>query len=319
MRNVVAVLMFLLLAMAAACLAQPCDEIKPSVVLVTQDVCPDCKPAKAVLAKMEARGDFKDFLVKELNWARDRKQIEATGAVVTRTPTALLLDKNGQIVTSFSPVDEGALKVLASMVPVDCVEPIKIKEPAMIVGDPIGAPGDIVITWDLATMYRTGDYNGTFSFGDIDYALNSLGRHKKVTFRRVTRGGQYHVIQANYQLTGNPYAAEWTRGNTTYVSPAFRFANQTQCNMCSVHEFLHTSGVNSGNGGHHAQDGGIMGPNGGYLLNPNDWPYIARYPWRSALRPNQEPDWFKQYLSHNAVLGADDEHNYPLLDKQKQK
>jgi hypothetical protein len=311
MRTLVSWLAFTALIFVSACCAQSCDDIKPTIVLVSQDICPNCKPAKKLLERMEAKGEFDAFIVKELNWNRDRKQIEATGAVVTATPTVLLLDRSGQYVTSLSPVSEAGLKHLAEIVPVECYKPVKIVEASAATTEAVGAPGDIVITWDLATQYRTGDYNGTFAFYDIDYALNSLGRHKKITFRRVTRGGQYHVVQGNYQLKGNPNAAEWTSGNTTVVSPIFRFANPVQCNMCTVHEYLHLGGFN-----HHAQDGGIMGPNGGYLLNPNDWNYISRFPWRSASRPNQEPDWFKAYLSHNAALGTDDATMFPLLDVQ---
>lgn len=319
MRNFVSWMAFVALVFATSCCAQSCDELKPSLVLVTQERCPPCKPAKELLKVYEATGKLDSFLVKQLSWETDRDKIKATGAVITRTPALVLLDKNGEFVTSVQEITKGTLEMISSMVPVDCVQPIKVvlDRPAQAL-EAIGGPqpGDIIITWDLATQYRQGYYNGTFAFYDIDYALNSLGRHWKVYFKRVTSGGQYHVIQGNYQLKNNPNAAEWTNGNTTIVSPTFRFASPVQCNMCTVHERLHTAGLNMGNGGHHAQDGGIMGANGGYLLNPNDWPYMGRYPWRSAKRPNQEPDWFKAYLGHNAVLGTDDASSFPLLDVQ---
>lgn len=149
------------------------------------------------------------------------------------------------------------------------------------------------ITWDLATEYRSGAYNGTFTFGSIQYALDGLGRYLNVSFRRVTRGGQFHVIQSSRNGPG----AAWTSGNVIKISPSFRFANEVHCGMVIVHEFLHFR-----NGGHHAQDGGIMGPNGGYLLLPSDYPWMAPRGWKSSLRPTREPTWFKDYLSRRATL-----------------
>jgi hypothetical protein len=310
-------LSFAVMVIAPSCCTQACDEMKPSIVLVTQDICPACRPAKKVIEKMTAEGKLDAFIVKELHIRRDRKQIEATGAIVTSTPTVLLIDKEGLFVTSATSASETGIKNLIEMIPVVCYLPVK--EVPMPSSEPIGAPGDQVITWDLATMYKQGYYNGTFAFSEIEHALNSISRYKKLTFKRVSRGGQYHVIQANYQLKNSAGIAGWNNGSSTYISPTFRFVNPVQSNMVTVHERWHSSGVNGGSGGHHAQDGGVMGPNGGYTILPSDYPWIARYPWRNSLRPTDEPDWFRAYLSKQAVLGSDDQSQFPLLDVQAPK
>lgn len=291
---------------------------KPEIVLVTQRLCIPCKPAKALIQKLEREQVFHGFNVVELDLVKDKDKLSKYGFLVSRTPTVFVANKQGEVTSSIATIDEDHLRSIAEMMPVDCIEPVQLKfdEPLKLT-ETVGAPGDIVITWDLSTQYRQGLYNGSFAFGDCDRALNALGRYWKVTFKRVTSGGQYHIVQANFQLRNDPNVAEWTNGNTTYVSPLFRFANATQCGMTTVHERLHTAGINNGSGGHHGQDGGVMGPNGGWLILPSDYPYMARYPWRSALRPTSEPNWFKDYLSKNAVLGADDESNFPLLNEQK--
>lgn len=173
---------------------------------------------------------------------------------------------------------------------------------------PSTGPPPRIITWDLATQYRNGTYNGTFDFAGIDYALNMLGRYWNLEFRRVTRGGQYHVIQAN--TNPNSTWAAWNRGSETYVNPVYNFGrNKALCGMVMLHEFFHTGGKN-----HHAQDGGLMGPNGGYLLLATDYPYMTRFPWKSTLRPTQEPAWMKQYLSGGTFAsGVDEEAAFPLL------
>lgn len=292
------------------------DDSKPSIVLVTQRLCIPCRPAKALIEKLEKEQVFAAFNVIPLDLVKDKAKLEKYGFPVSLTPTVFVANKHGEVTTSITTIDENHLRAIAEMIPVDCVEPMRIKFDEPIMLEAVGAPGDVEITWDLATMYRAGSYNGTFAFAEIQYALNALGRYKKIVFRRVTSGGQYHVIQANYQLQNKAGVAEWTNGNTTWVSPTFRFVSAVQCNMCTVHERWHTSGVNSGSGGHHSQDGGVMGANGGYLILPSDYPWIARYQWRSALRPTDEPEWFRAYLSHNAVLGSDDGSQFPLLNVQ---
>jgi hypothetical protein len=164
------------------------------------------------------------------------------------------------------------------------------------------------VTWDLATQYPGGQYNGSFLFGNIEYSLNLFGRYWAVKFVRVTRGGQYHVVQSS-RLPTNRDAAAWTNGNTTFINPQFQFSkNKALCGMVICHEKCHTV-----KGGHHAQDGGLMGPNGGYNLNPNDYPYF-NYDWAGPLRPTDEPSYMRNYLSSGLAIGSQDgSEKLPLL------
>jgi thiol-disulfide isomerase/thioredoxin len=293
------------------------DDSKPSIVLVTQRLCIPCRPAKALIEKLEREQVFAAFNVIELDLVKDKAKLEKYGFAVSLTPTVFVANQQNEVTTAITTIDENNLRTIAEMVPVECINPMKLVFDEPIPLMEVGAPGDTVITWDLATQYRQGSYNGTFAFGDCERALNAIGRWKKLTFKRVTRGGQVHIVQGNYQHKNDPNIAGWTSGNTITISPTFRFVNEVQCGMVSVHEWMHTSGVNRNSGGHHAQDGGIMGPNGGYLVLPSDYPWIARYAWRSTARPTDEPNWFRSYLSRNAVLGADDASQFPLLQGHK--
>jgi len=190
---------------------------------------------------------------------------------------------------------------------VPCLEPIRIVHTPLM-GVEAAPQGVVIVTWDLATMYQGGQYNGTFAFSDIDYALNSFGHYWNIQYQRVTRGGQYHVIQANYNLGTN--VAARTGNTTTLVSPTFRFYNPVQSMMVICHENRHTRSQ-----AHHSQDGGLMGPNGGYLILNSDLGYFDRMVWKSNLRPSQEPDWLKSYFSRQTVSGTVDDNIFPLIYK----
>ena len=288
-----------------------CDSPKMQLVLITQQPCPPCRVASALLDKM----DLREYVRSEWDIRRDAGKIAKLGiGRVARTPTLVLLDSEGSAVSSIDTVDQAHVDALLDLKPVKLAEPIVLDdfietiEPPLLASDRAFSATEI--TWDLATEYQSGAYNGSFAFGSIQYALSSLGRYHPLTFRRVTRGGQLHVIQSSRNGPG----AAWTNGATIKVSPTFRFINEVHCGMVIVHEFLHV-----GNGtSHHAQDGGIMGPSGGYLLLASDFPWMQKRGWKSALRPTDEPEWFKKYLSRNAVLGADDSSQFPLMNSQRE-
>lgn len=170
----------------------------------------------------------------------------------------------------------------------------------------------VVVTYDIATMYKGGQYNGTFAWGEIDYALNSMGRYWNIRYQRVTRGGQFHIVQSNYDL-GKDVAAR-TGSDTCRISPTFRFVVPAQSMMLIFHENRHTRSQ-----AHHAQDGGLMGPMGGYLLLNSDLGYFDRMTWKSSLRPSQEPDWLKRYFLKQSTLSTleDNEMNFPLIKPYK--
>ena len=286
-----------------------CDSPKMQLVLITQKPCPPCRVASALLDRM----DLREYVRSEWDIRRDKDRIDALGiGRVARTPVLVLLGSDGAAISSIETIDQGHVAALLDVKPAKLTEPILLDgfietiSPPMLAAD--RAFGATEITWDLATEYKNGTYNGSFTFGSIQYALSSLGRYHPLTFRRVTRGGQLHIIQSSRNGPG----AAWTNGATIKVSPSFRFINEVHCGMVIVHEFLHV-----GNGtSHHAQDGGIMGPSGGYLLLASDFPWMQKRGWKSVLRPTDEPEWFKKYLSRNAVLGADDSSQFPMMNQQ---
>jgi hypothetical protein len=290
---------------------QPCDTQKMQLVLISQKPCPPCRAASALLDRM----DLREFVRSEWDIRRDAVKIARLGiGRVKRTPVLVLLDCDGAAIGSIETVDQPHVDALLLSRIAKLEQPtvmeqfVETIEPPKAMGDP--AFGAVEITWDLATEYKTGQYNGTFAFGAVQYDLSSLGRYVNLSFRRVTRGGQLHVLQSK----SNGPGAAWTNGATIKISPSFRFVNETHCGMVIVHEFLHV-----GNGtSHHAQDGGIMGPNGGYLLLASDFPWMQKRGWKSALRPTDEPEWFKRYLSRNAVLGSDDKEQFPLMSVQRE-
>ena len=123
--------------------------------------------------------------------------------------------------------------------------------------------------------------------------MDALGRYLNLDYQRVSRGGQWHIIQAN--TVGGKDWAMWTNGANTYVSPVYRFYNAVQARMCYVHERGHVGGDRSHGGS------GLMNANGGYLLTEYDMRRFQGTPWKSALRPWHEPDWFKSYLKTGVV------------------
>lgn len=306
-------LIIALVLLVPTCNAQDvrCDEPKPQLVLITQKPCPPCRIASALLDRM----DLREFVRSEWDIRRDAGKIAKLGiGRVARTPVLVLLDIDGAPISSIETVDQSHVDALLASKPTKLEQPTVLGEFVETVQSPLIASdqtfGATVITFHIATEYREGYYNGTFAFGDCEYMLNSLGRYLNVTFQRTNRG-QFSIVQSS--RNGPPGAAAWTNGNVIRISPTFRFVNPVQCGMVTVHEFLHM-----GNGtSHHAQDGGIMGPNGGYLLLASDFPWMQKRGWKSALRPTSEPDWFKQYLSRNAVLGAGDEKQFPLMNIQR--
>jgi len=143
---------------------------------------------------------------------------------------------------------------------------------------------DRLITWSLATQYRNGAYQGTFRFDQIQAALDHMSVHFRVRFRRVTRGGQFLVLQSSSQYRNDRNFAAWTLGSTIYISPIYDFKKlATWTAKVFLHEFGHLWG-----GGAHSNDPtALMNLNTGtsYGWVADDMRWFQRYNLRGALPP----------------------------------
>lgn len=286
------------------------------LILVSQNPCPPCKVVKKLLEKHKADKEFQDYTIREWDRFADRRKIEALEALgmppIVRTPTLLKLDHEGKFLQSITMIDETILKDFAADFPAPIpFRPMQLEPFIETFATPsANAQGPRIITFDIATQYRDGSYNRTFPWEDVAYAMNSLGRYYNLEYRRVSSGGQWHIIQAN-TIGGKDWSA-WTNGANTYISPVFRYYNKTQGRMVVLHERGHVGGR-----GHHNIFGGLMYPNGGYKLLVQDQSYFNGTPWKSSLRPEQEPDWLKAYLSVGVQsIESDDYIPFPLLNVQ---
>ena len=141
--------------------------------------------------------------------------------------------------------------------------------------------GDIIITWSLATLYRSGAYNSTYTYDVIQNAFDLTCRYFKLQMPRVSRGGNIRIIQSN--VNRNNWAA-WTTGNTIYISPTFDFGrSRRRCGKVVVHEFGHV-----GNGINHSRDPeALMAADGGTSQGwvQDDLRWFGRYRLRGAMPP----------------------------------
>ena len=276
----------------------------PQLVFVSTKPCPSCVVAKAAFEKVDKIGYEVAYLSKADPADEARVlQLKVAGPV----PQILMVEGNEVIRRMTGPLTRNKIEEFVALRPVECFESLQLTMPEP---EPIAYTGnEVVIKWALKTQYRNGAYNGSAAFNRVEHALNALGRYWKVRYQRVNRGEDIEVVQASYSL-GTDVAAR-TGGRTMLISPTFRFVNSIQFEMVVLHEAGHFTMLQ-----HHAQDGGLMGPSGGYLLNPNDWPYFSRREWRGTLRPNQEPTWLKEYFS--GLRGYDLEAtDYPLMNRQR--
>jgi len=262
-------------------------EQRPLMILVTQKVCPPCRVAKKLLEDMRSEHALGDCVLVEIQ----ASDVEARGLMVGKqlSPQLIVLDianigkNNAASRYALEKITRDNIGMMLAQLPEKIANPTVLEEFVEAIDPPTfgdsQAFGATVITFHIATEYKQGYYNGTFAFGDCEYMLNGLGRYLNVTFKRTNRG-QFSIVQSS--RNGPPGAAAWTNGNVIRISPTFRFVNPIQCGMVTVHEFLHFNNGTS----HHAQDGGIMGPNGGYLLLASDFPWMQKRGWKNEQRQN---------------------------------
>lgn len=264
-------------------------ENKHVLCVVTQTWCPPCKVAKKTLADNEKLCADADSLVAEIDYKR---------VVLGRqfTPQLALYSPEGSVVATSEDVSLSGIRSLLSEVPLQLLDPmvLDLPLPDELV---VNAAGPRVIKYLIGTQYKQGTYQSGFLWGEIDYYLSFMERYWNVDFVRVNKGASLQIIQANYQL--QPNALAWAKGNNIYISPVANFGkNARVCGMVICHEFGHCAGGSS----HNKELSGIMSPTGGTAGNfiPSDYKWYRPYQWKSALRPDQEPNFMHQYMTRGA-------------------
>jgi hypothetical protein len=283
-----------------------CDDRKPTVGLITQEVCPPCKPAKKLFEQLKLDGVFDGCNAVEYD--KGSEVVKSLGLVV-RTPMMVLIGEDGKLQKSVSTVDESHINALLSDLPIEPLEPVSLEYAPLSFGlasesqsheggNLATGPPPRIIRYTIATQYRGGTtYQGTFLWGDVDRCLNFLGRYWNIQFVRAN-SGTLNIVQANYQISpGNAFA--WTRGNTIYISPVANYQKSLALTLkILVHEFGHAA---YGGTSHNNDLRGIMSFNTGTASNfiESDAKWYGAFQWKSSLRPWHEPNYMKNWWLGN--------------------
>lgn len=147
------------------------------------------------------------------------------------------------------------------------------------------------IPYMIATEYKNGHYNTTFTWESIERVLRSIERFKAVKYRRVTRGARLTFLQTNRDLGRGVAAVANKSQGLIRINPTFNFArNIAYCDRVCYHENFHLTGSSN-----HTPPGDprpLMHMYGGNLdtLLPIDETYITVYPWVGAERFSTTPN-----------------------------
>lgn len=270
-----------------------CQAQQPTVALITQEVCPPCKPAKKLFEKLRLDGVFEGCKTDVLD--KDDPVVKSLGVRIL-TPMVVLLE-GGKLKGSINTVDTAHINALLEDVPIEPREPLKFdvdqlrSESTLMESAPSAAPPRI-IKYTISTQYRNGVYQGTFLWGDVDRCLNFLGRYYNIRFVRAN-SGTLNIIQANYQIS-TPNAFAWTNGNRIYISPVANYGRSLALTLkVLVHEFGHAAG----GGAHNPDPRAIMSANSGTAncIIESDARWFQAYQWKSTLRPWHEPNYMKDW------------------------
>jgi hypothetical protein len=260
-------------------------EDKHVLCVVTQTWCPPCKVAKKLLADNEKLCLDADTLVAEIDYKK---------VVLGRqfTPQLVLYSPDGSVVATTESCSVDGIKSLLAEVPLPLLDPMVLDLPPP--DDTYAASNARVIRYSIGTQYKTGAYQSTYLWGEIDFFLSFIERYWNVDFVRVSKGGSLQIIQANYQLQPNAFA--WAKGNTIYISPVANYGkNPRICGLVTCHEFGHCAGGSS----HNSEAAGIMSSNGGTSGNflQSDYRWWRAYQWRvGAKKPHEEPEEMRRYM-----------------------
>jgi hypothetical protein len=159
------------------------------------------------------------------------------------------------------------------------------------------------IPYMIATEYRNGHYNTTFTWQSIERVLRSIERFKLVKYKRVMSGARLTFLQTNRDL-GRGIAAVATKSKGLIrINPTFNFTySLAYCDRVCFHENFHLTG--SSNHTNFGDPRPLMHAYGGTLdtLLPIDETYISVYPWVGAERFSTTPNLLSQLLSNERVV-----------------
>ena len=154
------------------------------------------------------------------------------------------------------------------------------------------------IPYMIATEYKNGHYNTTFTWESIERVLRSIERFKAVKYKRVTKGARLTFLQTNRDLGKNIAAVATKSKGLIRINPTFNFArNLAYCDRVCFHENFHLTGSSN-----HTNPGDprpLMHMYGGNLdtLLPIDETYITVYPWVSGERFSTTPNLLSSLAS----------------------
>ncbi len=166
-----------------------------------------------------------------------------------------------------------------------------------------------VIPYTIATEYRNGHYNTTYTWQSIERILRTIESRKLVQYVRVRSGARLTFLQSSRDL-GRGVAAVATKSQGLIrFNPTFNFGgNLSYCDRVVFHEMFHLTGSSAHTNPNDARP--LMHPYGGTLdtLMPIDETYITAYAWiNNSVRFSTTPNLFSQIgsLEERGVCGIE--------------
>lgn len=142
---------------------------------------------------------------------------------------------------------------------------------------------DRIITYSLTSQFPNGSFNSTIRYELAQPVFDYFSRTKAVTFRpaRPREVVNLRLIQSN----SNRDAFAWAGiGGPIYFSP---IKNYLKSATVFAKVLLHETGHVFGSLNHRREAHPLMAANAGTAntITALDYPYFARFPWRSSARP----------------------------------
>jgi len=232
--------------------------------------------------------------------------------------TSLFSEKHGACCIKYSNIDKQCpvveprfnYHIASDVIPeYNYIEAKEIPKLPITLSSFLPPPDDYTITaarreipYMIATEYKNGHYNTTFSWESIERVLRSIERFKAVKYKRVTKGARLTFLQTNKDLGKNIAAVATKSKGLIRINPTFNFArNLAYCDRVCYHENFHLTG--SSNHTNMNDPRPLMHPYGGNLdtLLPIDETYITVYPWVSSERFSTTPNLLSSLSSINTT------------------